>query len=104
VRALLSRLTRAKFNLSHLRVTVYTRRQCCCCHKATELLENYRRKYRFTIEAVDIDSDPELAARHGTTVPVVAIGNKVRFRGVVNPVLLERLLLAESQAGVAANP
>ena len=33
---------------------------------------------------------------HGTSVPVVAIDGKVRFRGVVNPVLLERLLKAEA--------
>ena len=31
------------------------------------------------------------------TVPVVAVDGKVRFKGVVNPVLLERLLLAESR-------
>jgi hypothetical protein len=30
-------------------------------------------------------------------VPVVALNGKVRFRGVVNPTLLERLLTAESR-------
>jgi hypothetical protein len=30
-------------------------------------------------------------------VPVVAVNGKVRFRGVVNPALLERLLRAESR-------
>jgi hypothetical protein len=28
-------------------------------------------------------------------VPVVAVAGKVRFKGIVNPVLLERLLTAE---------
>ena len=40
---------------------------------------------------------PTLVAKFDTEVPVVAVNGKVRFRGVVNPVLLERLLLAESQ-------
>ena len=46
---------------------------------------------------VDIDADPDLRARYDTTVPVVAIDGKVRFKGVVNRVLLERLLWAESR-------
>ena len=43
-------------------------------------------------------NDRALLARqgkaHGLSVPVVAIDGKIRFRGVVNPVLLERLLAA----------
>ena len=46
---------------------------------------------------VDIDADPGLRARYDTTVPVVAVDGKVRFKGVVNRVLLERLLWAESR-------
>ena len=55
----------------------------------------FPRSIRFAIDEVDIDGDPKLVARHGTSVPVVAVDGKVRFRGVVNPVLLDRLLLAE---------
>jgi hypothetical protein len=46
---------------------------------------------------VDVDSDPELAGRYDTLVPVVAIDGKVRFKGMVNPVLFERLLVAEAR-------
>ena len=97
--SLLSRWTRPrlKVDVRHLDVTVYTRAHCCCCHKAIDLLEGYRRRHKFTLRTVDIDADPELAARYDTSVPVVAIGGKVRFKGVVNPLLLERLLLAESR-------
>src|SRR5690349_16579185 len=97
--SLLSRWVRPrlKVNVSHLEVTVYTRAQCCCCHKALDLLKDYRRRYRFTIREVDIDADPVLAERYGTTVPVVAVAGKDRFKGVVNPVLFERLLVAESR-------
>ncbi len=73
-------------------VTVYTRKECCCCHKAMEVLAKYRRKFGLEISAVDIDADPALVEAYGLMVPVVAIAGKVRFKGVVNPVLLERLL------------
>ena len=96
--SLLTRLIRPRPQADHLTFTVYTRKDCCCCHKAMDVLEAYRRKHRFTIESVDVDADPDLAALYGTTVPVVAIDGKVRFKGVVNPVLLERLLTAEIQA------
>ena len=43
-----------------------------------------------------MDTDGELVARYGEWVPVVTVNGKVRFRGGVNPVLLERLLRAES--------
>ncbi len=50
------------------------------------------KKHGFTLTAVDVDADPALARRHGECVPVVSIDGKVRFRGRVNAVLLERML------------
>lgn len=97
--SLLSRWRRPRFkaDLTHLRVTVYTREQCSCCHKAIALLKPYQQRLRFAIEEVDIDADPALRERYNTEVPVVAVNGKVRFKGVINPVLLERLLQAESR-------
>jgi glutaredoxin len=95
--SLLSRLARPRPRADHLTFTVYTRKDCCCCHKALDLLRDRQGRHQFAIEEVDIDGDPDLVARHGQWVPVVAVGGKVRFRGVVNPVLLDRLLVAESR-------
>ncbi len=97
--SLLSRLVRprSRRRADHLRFTVYTREGCGCCDKALGLLDVYRRQHNFTIDMVDIDADPDLRALYDTTVPVVAIDGKVRFKGVVNRVLLERLLWAESR-------
>ena len=95
--SLLSRIFRPRSMARHLTFTVYTRAQCCCCHKAIDLLRDQQRRHGFRIEEVDVDSNPELVAKYNTEVPVVSVGGKVRFRGVVNPALLERLLLAESQ-------
>jgi len=95
--SLLARLTRPRPRPYPLTFTVYSRKECCCCDTAMKVLEGYRSRHRFAVEVVDVDTDPELVARYGTTVPVVALGGKVRFKGVVNPVLLERLLTAENR-------
>jgi len=78
-----------------LNVVMYTRRGCHLCDAAWEQLEGARRRYGFALTARDVDADAELAAEHGDCVPVVTVNGKVRFRGTVNPVLLERLLMAE---------
>jgi glutaredoxin len=92
-----TRLFRSSPRTEHLTFTVYSRAQCCCCHKALDLLKEYQVRSGFAIEEIDIDTDPELVAKYNTEVPVVAVNGKVRFRGVVNPALLDRLLLAESR-------
>jgi glutaredoxin len=91
----------------HLTFTVYSRAQCGCCTKALIVLKDAQRRFGFALEEVDIDNDPDLVAKYDTEVPVIAVNGKVRFRGVVNPALLERLLMAESRsrpAGSAAPP
>ncbi len=95
--SLFARVFRPRVRSEHLTFTVYTRVQCCCCHKALDLLKDSQRGHGFQIAEVDIDADPELVAKYGNEVPVLAVNGKVRFRGVVNPALLERLLTAEGQ-------
>ena len=73
-------------------VLFYTRRGCHLCDEAWEVVAAAQRRHGFTVERVDVDADPALAAQHGECVPVVAIDGKVRFRGRVNGVLLERML------------
>ena len=85
----------APLDVSHLRVRVYTREECGCCHKAIALLQEFQGRFRFDFDLVDIDRDETLRARFNEQVPVIEIDGKVRFRGIVNPVLLERLLRAE---------
>jgi glutaredoxin len=94
--SLLTRLWRRPPRAEHLTFTIYTRAQCCCCHKALDVLKGAQQRRGFAIEEVDIDGDPNLVALYDTEVPVVALNGKVRFRGVVNPALLERLVVAES--------
>ena len=71
-----------------MQVIVYSRVGCHLCEEAIALLA----RYGLQATEVDIDADPELRALYNTYVPVVEIDGIVRFRGRVDPVLLERLL------------
>ncbi len=83
--------------LAHLQVQLYTRQGCHLCEVAWEHLVAARQRYRFELAAIDVDTSPELRALHGEQVPVVEVDGKVRFRGGLNPILLERLLVAETR-------
>ena len=78
-------------------VRMYTRVGCHLCETAWTALEVARDRWGFRLEAVDVDSDPNLAKTHGAWVPVITVNDKVRFRGILNPVLLDRLLRQESR-------
>jgi hypothetical protein len=83
--------------LGSLQVVMYTRRGCHLCEAAWERLAEARGRYGFALVAQDVDGDPRLVAEYGKCVPVVTVNGRVRFRGAVNPVLLERLLRAEAR-------
>ena len=73
-------------------VVLYTREGCHLCQDVLDLLSREQTSSGFSLEVIDVDSDPELTERHGLEVPVVTVDGKVRFRGQVNPVLLRRTL------------
>jgi len=77
-----------------MQVVMYTREGCHLCETAWRHLEEAQRRYGFALTAQDVDADSVLVAEHGNCVPVVVVDGKVRSRGQVNPVLLERLLRA----------
>jgi hypothetical protein len=80
-----------------VQVILYTREDCHLCEAAWEVLEAARQRWGFVLTVEDVDRDPNLADCYGECVPVVMVNGKVRFRGAVNPVLLERLLRGEEQ-------
>jgi len=84
---------------SHLRMTFYSRAGCACCETARAVIEPRQKRHGFEVEFVDIDTDPALVEAHGDSVPVIAIDGRVRFRGKVEPALLDRLLDAEARRG-----
>lgn len=74
----------------------YTRRECPLCDHVLEVLERHRSVLPEP-ELIDIDNDPELQQRYGDSVPVVELDGQVRFRGEVQPELLQRLIDAAYQ-------
>jgi glutaredoxin len=74
-------------------VILFTRSGCHLCDEAASVLK----RHGVEPQAVDIDADPELAAKYTDCVPVVVIDGRERFRGRVDETLLVRLLRARSQ-------
>ena len=81
-----------------LQVVLFTRQGCHLCDDAWALLSRARERYRFALEAKDVDTSAEWVAAYGDCVPVVTVNGKVRFRGTVNEVLLQRLLDATTRS------
>lgn len=82
--------------LDAVRLVLYTRRGCHLCDVALAELEQWRWRYGFRLDVLDVDADSALIAAYGLEVPVVMVDGRVRFRGAVNRVLLRRLLRAAS--------
>lgn len=72
-------------------VVLYTRKRCHLCDDAKILLRTYSRWLPTPVE-VDIDGDEELKEKFNTCVPVIEIDGKVRFRGIIDEMLLRRLI------------
>ena len=100
MKALLTRFLglRPKLDATHLTFTIYSREGCDCCVTALELLAESQKRHGFGIEIINVDADPQFAEKYGLSVPVVFLNGKERFKGKVNPALLDRLLLAESRS------
>lgn len=62
------------------RVTLYTRKGCCLCDEAKQVLKAARREAAFDLEEIDIDRDPELISRYNDEVPVIAINQVKAFK------------------------
>jgi glutaredoxin len=86
-------------SLGRVEVVLYTRQGCHLCEDALRPLEAARGRYGFRLVIRDVDTDSGWKESHGEWVPVVAVDGKVRFRGRVNEVLLERLLRGMARGG-----
>lgn len=59
---------------------IFSRHDCCLCDEALIEVEGARAVYPFEMEVVDVDRDPELAARYGEEVPVIEIDGRKAFK------------------------
>lgn len=70
-------------------LTLYTRPGCHLCEQAAEHLACLD----FRVRSVNVDLDPEVRARHGDHVPVLALGDRVLGRGAFSRTRLSTLKL-----------
>ena len=89
------RLFRRARQRPDLHFTLVTRQGCHLCDDAWNLLTQAQQRHRFALEMKDVDASPEWIKDYGDCVPVVLVNGKVRFRGRVNEVLLQRILDAK---------
>ncbi len=58
-------------------VTLYSRSGCHLCEVAKLQLRALQRTFSFTLEEINIESDPELERRFLIEIPVVAVSGEV---------------------------
>ena len=71
------------------RLTLYARAGCHLC----ELAEDALRKLDYRFDVVDVTGHPDLEARYGHDVPVLALEGRVLLKGVLSKSRLSVLKL-----------
>lgn len=73
-------------------IKLLVRKDCHLCAAARQTVSEVATPLGMSFSEVDIDTDPELAARHHEEVPVLLIDGAVRDFWRIDPVRLHRLL------------
>lgn len=68
-----------------------TRPGCELCDEALGVLIGFQNALP-PIVTTDITNNPQLTRQFGESIPVVLLDGRVRFRGAVDPLLLQRLV------------
>lgn len=81
---------------------LYTKRDCPLCAALKLELARARVHPPFRLEEIDIEGDPELCARHGSSVPVLELAGRPLAKGRTSAAEFERRyarVLAEIRGG-----
>ena len=65
---------------ARVHVTLYTRPGCHLCERAKEEMQRAGCPELYTLDEIDIESDPALIERYGTEIPVVLINGIKAFK------------------------
>lgn len=57
-------------------LTVYSRHHCHLCDEMIAALQEMQGRFRFSLDVVDVDGDPQLARLYGERIPVLAHGGR----------------------------
>ncbi len=89
-----------KTNFSTRQVTLYTRPGCHLCDDAKQAMQAANCDKEYTLEEINIESDPELLRRYQHDIPVITIDGVEAFRHkLTSEAFRERLL-----SGAGASP
>ncbi len=73
-------------------IEVMTKKDCCLCDDAKEVIEQVIAELPAKMKLTDIESDPELYERYKERIPVVLINGEKSFVYKVHPVTLRKKL------------
>ena len=73
-----------------LRVTIFSKPDCCLCDQAKANLLAVREDVPFVLEEVDISRDARLLDEYGQEIPVIFIEGRKAFKFRVDPKALKR--------------
>jgi len=81
-----------------LTLTLYSRADCCLCEEMKAVLAQVQENLPFTLEQIDISTDPELESRFGQEIPVLFVNGHKAFKYRLTAGELRRRLARERVA------
>lgn len=75
-----------------MQVTLYTKAGCHLCDEARAHLEDLAADHPFTLDEVDIRTDPALFERYRYRIPVIAVDGAERLEGRIDAADVRALL------------
>ena len=78
-----------------LTLTLYSRADCCLCEEMKAVLAQVQENLPFTLEQIDISTDPELESRFGQEIPVLFVNGRKAFKYRLTAGELRRRLARE---------
>lgn len=62
-----------------IEVVVYTKKDCCLCEQAKEIVKGVARSYPIKIKEVDITHDEKIYAKYSSLIPVIFVDGHLSF-------------------------
>ena len=77
-------------------VVLYSKSDCHLCDEMMAVVRQVQREAPFTLDIVDIESDPALVAAYGSEIPVLTIDGRKAYKYRVDAAALRRRLAARA--------
>ncbi|MHB8172347.1 MAG: glutaredoxin family protein [Thermincolia bacterium] len=75
-----------------IKITIYTKEECCLCDKAKVIVEKVAPDYSLEIDMFDITTNPVIFEKYKYQIPVIAINGEVKLVSKVSEFWLRREL------------